>query len=141
MVKGKASFEQWFYELQTLGKIYSESALREGIQRSLKGAAADTVCNMGPSASLDTIIKKYSIICGNGKPYDLADQGEHETVTSLAMQIEGLLPQIRDKFPDQIHLQKEQKILKDRLFHGSCKSIGIVSNITMLMIRWITRPS
>ena len=56
-LKGEASFEQWTYELQSLRKTYSESALREGIQRSLKGAAVDTVCNMGPDASLDTIIK------------------------------------------------------------------------------------
>ena len=39
--------------------------MREGIQRSLKGAAADTVCNMGPDASLDTIIKKFFIIYDN----------------------------------------------------------------------------
>ena len=29
-VKGKVSFEQWSYELQTLRKTYSDSALREG---------------------------------------------------------------------------------------------------------------
>ena len=70
-LKGKASFEQWSYELQSLRKTYSGSALREGIQRSLKGAAADTVCNMGPEATLDTIIKKFSIIYGNVKSYDI----------------------------------------------------------------------
>ena len=57
MLKGEASFEQWSYELQTLRKAYSKSALRERIQRSLKEAAVDTVCNMGPDAFLDTIIK------------------------------------------------------------------------------------
>ena len=62
MMKGEASFQQWSYELQTLRKTYNKSALREGIQRSLKGTAADTVHNMGPDASLDTIIKKFSII-------------------------------------------------------------------------------
>ena len=30
-LKGEASFEQWSYELQSLRKTYSESALREGI--------------------------------------------------------------------------------------------------------------
>ena len=130
MVKGEASFEQWSYELQTLRKSYSESSLREGIQRSLKGAAADTVHNMGPGASLDTIVKKSSIIYGNSKSIELlmrdfyrADQGEDETVTSFATWIEGLLSQIRDRFHDQIPLQKEQKLLKGRLFHGNCKSI------------------
>ena len=71
MLKGEASFEQWSYELQTLWKTYSESALREGTQRSLKGAAVDTVHNMGPDASLDTFIKKFTIIYGNVKSYDI----------------------------------------------------------------------
>ena len=39
--KGEVSFEQWSYELQTCRKTYSDSALREGIQCSLRGAAAD----------------------------------------------------------------------------------------------------
>ena len=71
MVKGEASFEQWSYELQSLRRTYSGSALREGIKRSLRGAAADTVCNMGPEATLDSIIKKFSIIYGNVKFYDI----------------------------------------------------------------------
>ena len=60
-VKGEVSFEQWNYELQTLRKTYSDSALREGIQHSLRGAAADTVRNLGPDVPLDTIIKKFTI--------------------------------------------------------------------------------
>ena len=81
--KGEVSFEQWSYELQTLRKTYSDSALREGIQRSLRGAAADTVRNMGPDVPLDTIIKKFTIVYGNVKSFDLlmrdfyrADQGK-----------------------------------------------------------------
>ena len=44
--KGEVSFDQWSYELQTLRKSYSDLALREGIQHSLRGAAADLVRNM-----------------------------------------------------------------------------------------------
>ena len=116
-LKGEVSFEQWSYELQSLRKKYSESALREGIQRSLKEAAA--VCNIGPDASLDTIIKKFSIVYGNVKSYDIlmgdfycADQGEDETVTSFVSHMEGLLSYVRDKFPNQIPLAKEQQLLK-----------------------------
>ena len=58
-VKGEASFEQWSYELQSLRRTYSESALRKGIQRSLRGDAADTVCNMGSEATLDSIKEVY----------------------------------------------------------------------------------
>ena len=129
-LKGEASFEQWSYEIQSLRMTYSESALREGIQRSLKGAAADTVCNMGPDASLHNIIKKFSIIYGNVKSYDIlmgdfyhAEQGEDETVTSFATCIEGLLSYVRDKFPQHIPMAKEQQLLKDRLFHGCQRGI------------------
>ena len=82
VAKGEVSFNQWSYELQTLRKSYSDLALREGIQHSLRGAAADVVCNMGPDVPLDLITKKFSIIYGNVKSFDLmmrdfyrADQG------------------------------------------------------------------
>ena len=104
--------------------------MREGIQRSLSGATADTVCNMGPKASLDSIIKKFSIIYENVKSYDIlmgdfycANQGEEEAVTSFATCIEGLLSNVRDKYPQQIAQAKEQQLLKDRLFHGCQKGI------------------
>ena len=129
-VKGEASFEQWSYKLQSHRKTYSESALREGIQRSWKGAAVDTVHNMGPGATLDTIIKNFSIIYENVKSHDIlmgdfyhANQGEDETVTSFATHIEGLLSYVRDKYPHQIPQAKEQQLLKDRLFHGCQKGI------------------
>ena len=76
---------------------------------------------MGPDASLDNIIKKFSIIYGNVKSYDIlmgdfycTEQGEDETVTSFATCIEGVLPYVRDKFPQQIPMAKEQQLLKDR---------------------------
>ena len=50
--KGEVSFDQWSYELQTLRKSYSDLALREGIQHSLRGAAADVVHNMGPNVPI-----------------------------------------------------------------------------------------
>ena len=41
-----------------------------------------------------------------------ADQGEDESIPSYATRIEGLLSQIRDKFPDQLPLQEEQRLFK-----------------------------
>ena len=85
---------------------------------------------MGPEATLDSIIKKFSIIYGNVKSYDIlmgdfyhANQGEEETVTSFATHIEGLLSYVRDKYPQQIPQAKEQQLLKDRLFHGIRDSV------------------
>ena len=130
MAKGEVSFEQWNYELQTLRKSYSNSAVREGIHHSLRGATADAVCNMGPNVPLYMIIKKFTVIYGNVKSFDLlmrdfyrADQGEDETTPSVATRVEGLLSQIRDRFPNQLPYQEEQRLLKDCLFHGSKKSI------------------
>ena len=128
--KGEVSFDQWSYELQTLRKSYSDLALREGFQHSLRGAAAYVVQNMGPNVPLDMILKKITVIYGNVKSFDLlmrdfyrTDQGEDETIPFYATRIEGLLSQIRDKFPDKLPLQEEQSLLKDCLFHGSRKSI------------------
>ena len=129
-VKGEVSFEQWSYELQTLRKTYSDSALREGIQHSLRGAAADTVRNMGPDVPLDTILKKFTIVYGNVKSFDLlmrdfyrADQGEEESIPSFTTRMEGLLSQIRDKYPEKYTHLEEQRLLKDWLFHGCKKSL------------------
>ena len=104
--------------------------MREGIQHSLKGAAADTVRNMGPDVPLDTIIEKFTIVYGNVKSFDLlmrdfycADQGEEESVPSFATWVEGLLCQIHDKYLEKLTSSEEQKLLKDRLFHGCKKSI------------------
>ena len=68
--KGEVSHEQWSYECQTLRKSYSDSAMREGIQHSLREAATDTVPNMGPNSSLEMIIK-ITIVYGNVKSFDL----------------------------------------------------------------------
>ena len=118
-VKGEVSFEQWSYELQTLRKTYSDSALREGIQCSLRGAAADTVRNMGPGVPLDTILKKFTIVYGNVKTYDLlmrdfyrADQGEEESIPFFATRMEGLLSQIRDKYPEKFTHPENRGSLK-----------------------------
>ena len=87
-----------------------DSALREEIEVP-KGAAADTVHNMGAESFLDTIIKQLTIISGSVKSFDLlmrdfyrADLDEEESIPSFANRIEGLLSRIREKFPDQIHL-------------------------------------
>ena len=85
---------------------------------------------MGPDVPLDTILKKFTIVYGNVKSFDLlmrdfyrADQGEEESIPSFATRMEGLLSQIRDKFPEKFTHTEEQKLLKDRLFHGCRKNV------------------
>ena len=85
---------------------------------------------MGPDVPLDTILKKFTIVYGNVKSFDLlmwdfycADQGEEELIPSFATRMEGLLSQIRDKYPEKLTHPEEQRVLKDHLFHGCKKSI------------------
>ena len=85
---------------------------------------------MGPDVQLDTIWKKFTFVYGNVKSFDLlmqdfyrADQGEEESIPSFATRVEGLLSQIRDKYPEKLTHPEEQRLLKDCLFHGCKRSI------------------
>ena len=56
---------------------------------------------MGPDVPLDAILKKFTIVYGNVKSFDLlmwdfycADQGEEESIPSFAIRVEGPLSQI-----------------------------------------------
>ena len=62
--KTKVSYEQWSHEVQCIKDHYPESVVRESIMRSLKGAAADMACYMGPTASVSEILEKLLVIFG-----------------------------------------------------------------------------
>ena len=85
---------------------------------------------MGPDVTLDTIIKKFTVVYGNATSFDLlmqdfyhAEQSEEESIPSFATWIEGLLSQIRDKFLDKLPHHEEERLLRDHLSHGCKKSI------------------
>ena len=133
MAKGEVSFEQESYELQTLRNSYSDLALREGIQHSLRGAAADAMCNMGPNLPLDMILKKFTIIYGNVKSFDLfmrdfyrADQGEDEIIPSFATHIEGLLSQIRTVSPISFPSRRNKGYIRTACSMKAKKTSGIL---------------
>ena len=67
-------------------------ALREGIQCSLREAAADAFCNMGPNIPLDMILKKFTIIYGNVKSFDLSMSNFYRADPPLL--IEGSFPKV-----------------------------------------------
>ena len=61
-----------------------------------------------------------------------ASQGEEESVTSFATCIEGLLSNVRDKYPQQIPQAKEQQLLKIGCFMDAKRGSETVSSIDML---------
>ena len=50
--KTEVSYEQWSHKVQCIKDHYPELVVRESIMRSLKGAAADMACYMGPTAGV-----------------------------------------------------------------------------------------
>ena len=129
----RSTFEQWSYELQTLRKTYSDSALREGIQHSLRGAAADTVRNMGPDVPLDTILKKFTIVYGNVKSFDLLMRDFIEQIKGKRSQSLPLPPEWKDFCPKleinslkSLLIQRNRNFLKIDCFMDAEKLLGIV---------------
>ena len=56
--KTEVSYKQWSHEVQCIKDHYLESVVRESIMRSLKGAAADMACYMGPTDGVSKILEK-----------------------------------------------------------------------------------
>ena len=96
--KTEVSYEQWSHEVQCIKDHYLESVVRESIMRSLKGAAADMACYMGPTASVSEILEKLSVIFSTVASFDVLmqnfykiTQGGNEKVPSYHDKIGGHL--------------------------------------------------
>ena len=72
--KTEVSYEQWSHEVQCIKDHYPKSVVRESIMQSLRGAAADMVHYMGPTASVSEILEKLSVIFGTVVSFDVLMQ-------------------------------------------------------------------
>ena len=96
---------------------------------------------MGPDVPLDTIIKKFTIVYGNVKSFDLlmrdfyrADQGEEESIPSFATWVEGLLSQIHDKFPEKLTPQRNRDSSRIACSMDVRRVSGTVSSTALLIL-------
>ena len=86
--------------MQCIKDHYPELVVRESIMWSLKGAAADMACYMGPTASVSEILEKLSVIFGTVASFDVLMQNFYkilqgnERVPSFVTKLEGTLNQI-----------------------------------------------
>ena len=85
---------------------------------------------MGPDVPLDTILKKFTIVYGNVKSFDLlmrdfyrADQGKRSQSLPLPLGWRDFCPRLEINFPEKFTHTEEQKLLKDWLFHGCKKNV------------------
>ena len=128
--------------MQCIKDHYPESVVRENIMRSLKGAAADMACYMGPTASVSEILEKLSVIFGTVASFDVLMQnfykilqGDNEKVPSFMTRLEGTLNQIRIKCPGRIADHEVPWHLKERLFHGVKKHVRDSLDIYTVILR------
>ena len=60
---------------------YPESVVQESIMRSLKGAAEDMACYMGPTAGVSDILEKLYVIFGTVASFDVLMQNFYKNFT------------------------------------------------------------
>ena len=77
-VKGEATFDLWKYEVECLvkDKVYSEETIRRLIRTSHRGEAAHVLKRLGPQASVEIILNKFTAA------YGIVETGE-ETVAEF----------------------------------------------------------
>ena len=97
--------------------------------QSLREAAADMACYMGPTAGVSKILEKLSVIFGTVVSFDVLMQNFYkilqgnEKVPLFATRLEGTLNQIRIKCPSRIANHEVSSHLKGWLFHGVKKHV------------------
>ena len=89
--------------MQCIKDHYLELVVRESIMQSLRGAAADMACYMGPTASVSEILEKLLVIFGTVTSFDILMQNFYKIlqgnkkVPSFVTWLEGTVNQIRIK--------------------------------------------
>ena len=86
------------HEVQCIKDHYPESVVRESIMRSLKGAAADMACYMGPTAGVSKILEKLSVIFGTVTSFDMLMQNFYKIMQGVTKKCLHSCNQVRGHF-------------------------------------------
>ena len=117
--KTEGSYKQWSHKVQCIKDHYPELVVRESIMQSLRGAAADMACYIGPTASVSKILEKLSVIFCTVASIDVLTQNFYKIsqgnkkVPSFVTRLEGTLNQIRIKCPSRMADHEVPSHLKD----------------------------
>ena len=129
-LKGDVSFEHWEYEVETLSRVNTESAIKEAITKSLKGLGAETLRSLGPFASVAEILISMKAKYGVAASYDslMRDyytlvQEENEKVPHFASKIGMKLSYIRWRFSQRFVGNIKSNVLRDKFIFGLKKGI------------------
>ena len=72
--KTERSFKQWYHDVQCIKDHLPEAVVYQNIISSLKGEEADMARYVGPTASIDHILQKLSVIFGTVASFDILKQ-------------------------------------------------------------------
>ena len=94
-LKGDVSFEHWEYEIETLRKSYTQTAIKEAITKSLKGSAAESLRPLGPLATLQQILQSMRGKYGIAASYDSLMRDFYALVQEQSEKFLSLLPKLK----------------------------------------------
>ena len=104
-LKGNVSFEHWEYEIETLRKADTDSAIKEAITKSLKGSTAESLRSLGPLATVEQVFQSMKRKYGITASYNSLIRvlflvtGRVRKGSSVCYQIEIILASIKWRFP------------------------------------------
>ena len=119
------SFELWVNRIRACKDDYTEKAIKEAIQRSLKGAPANVLMFLGPKFTVDELVARLEKTYGSvatsdimlAKLYQLEQQPQ-ESVTDYSVRVEGAVSDIRNHHSTKMTREQAEANLKDRFFGG-----------------------
>ena len=123
--KNEDSFSQWVHEVKDALGRFPEATVRNWITRSLRGAPAELVRELGPNPPVETVIKKFHSMHGAVAPLDVMmrrlfniSQGKGEQISLFATRLETALNNIQHDHPGQLTKTTIQNSLRDHFYQG-----------------------
>ena len=121
----KISFASWQSRVRSFEKNYTDAAIKEAIQNSLKGRPAQDVEALPPDADWRTILGILGTKYQNKASYD-ALLSEFYSLTmesdddcaSFSTKLEQQLQYVRHNYPEKLKAAAYWDLLKGRFFHG-----------------------
>ena len=127
--KNEATFSQWVHEVQDALGRFPEATVRNWITRSLRGATAELVRDLGPNPAVETVLRKLHIMHGAVAPLDMMmrrlfniSQNKGVHVSQFATRLETALSNIQHDHPGQLTKATIQNSLRDHFYQGLKKA-------------------
>ena len=119
--KDEASCEQWVWQLKEATKTHTAAAVRTGMVQSVRGEVREFVSSIGFETSMEDIIEKIEERFGERWTADRLQQEFYQMTQQKGEKIRQFAGRLETKFKklkERIPGRYDEKILKERLFHG-----------------------